>query len=287
VDATFAAIYGLALLGAGLALLVREIRSDYRDRPVNPLPAWNESIWVFLLFLSLLMVLSFLLGRFAALTTEDWENNPLLQPWRTPLVGLGMQGGMLLSVLLIFNPRFQSFFFFEARPKQFTFIPERLKPLLALREGFFGMLIALPLVGLCKVGWEQVLEFFYEYGYDVSLAPQELISLFRSDQPGVTAAMIFLAVVMAPIVEELVFRGVIYRYLKGRVNTLAALAVSGVLFSLINANWAAFLPLFLFGILLCRAYEKTQNILTPIIMHACFNANTILVIFLFPDAATM
>lgn len=276
-------VYSLALLFAGFVLLAREMYADGYEKPRNPLPSWNESLGIFLLFLALVVVLSILSANLVAIATEDWDNNALLEPWRTPLVGLASQSGMLLAVLVIFLPKCRQFFMFEGGERHFVFNPERTQPALQkITLGLCLMLAAIPMIGACKVLWDEVLKFLQDLGYQVSLEPQALLDLFRFDQPGVLALMVFLAVVVAPVVEEFVFRGVIYRYLKGVSSPRMALIISSILFSLIHSNLAAALPLFLLGMLLCRAYEKSQNILVPISMHAFFNANTIVMMFLIP-----
>ena len=51
--------------------------------------------------------------------------------------------------------------------------------------------------------------------------------------------------------------------------------VKPLLFAMMHFNALSFLPLFLLGMLLCRSYERTGNILVPIGFHALFNANNI------------
>lgn len=283
VETTLISAYGLLLILSGLILLGLEIKADFRDKPGNPLPAWNENIWAFLLFFGLLLLLPMALGQLALAATDGWANHSVLEHWRTPIYGLAAQLGMLLAVLLMFHTKCRQYFLFEQGERTFAFSPSRTTPWpKLLLAGLCLMLAALPLVGAINVGWEAALTVIQDWGYDVSLEPQELLNLFSMERPGVTAMMIFLAIIVAPVVEEFVFRGVIYRYLKGRSSARIALIVSSVLFSLIHANLAVFLPLFLLGMLLCRAYEKTQNILVPIAMHACFNTTTIIGIFLIP-----
>jgi membrane protease YdiL (CAAX protease family) len=89
-----------------------------------------------------------------------------------------------------------------------------------------------------------------------------------------------MAVALAPIVEELIFRGCLYRFLKSQTTILPAQIISGILFSLIHANIFSFLPLVLVGVLLARVYEKTGSILVSIWFHAFFNGYTLLMLFL-------
>lgn len=87
----------------------------------------------------------------------------------------------------------------------------------------------------------------------------------------------FSIVVLAPISEELVFRGLIYRTLKGlgafrgALNAIFAASVSALLFSAIHANAFVLLPLFIMGMILTASYEKSGNIMVPMLVHSLFN----------------
>ena len=94
------------------------------------------------------------------------------------------------------------------------------------------------------------------------------------------AVLVLIAVVLAPIIEELIFRGCLYRFLKSQTAILPAQIISGILFSLMHANIFSFLPLALIGVLLARVYEKTGSILVSIWFHAFFNGHTLLMLFL-------
>ena len=48
--------------------------------------------------------------------------------------------------------------------------------------------------------------------------------------------------------------------------------MSGAFFAMIHADAFVFLPLALMGVLLCMSYEKSGSIISPILVHALFNA---------------
>lgn len=87
--------------------------------------------------------------------------------------------------------------------------------------------------------------------------------------------IIVMAVSIAPLVEEFVFRfffyGVVRRYL-GRV---AGLVANSVLFAVVHAHLPSAMPLFMLGACLTLAYEWSGSILVPMTMHALFNAITL------------
>lgn len=81
-----------------------------------------------------------------------------------------------------------------------------------------------------------------------------------------------LVVVVAPITEELLFRGVILRGLLGRMRPATAIGVSALLFALVHANpWQFFGPLAI-GLLLGWCYVRTGSLLPCILGHAVNNA---------------
>jgi membrane protease YdiL (CAAX protease family) len=57
-----------------------------------------------------------------------------------------------------------------------------------------------------------------------------------------------------------------------------ALLLPSVLFAGLHANLASFVPLALLGVVFSLAYERTGRIAVPIIAHALFNLNTIVLI---------
>jgi membrane protease YdiL (CAAX protease family) len=94
--------------------------------------------------------------------------------------------------------------------------------------------------------------------------------------------MLVLAVVLAPIAEELIFRAGMFRVLKGRIGRWPAIAISSALFAALHLSWAGFAGLFCLGVVFCLSYERTRNIAVPIVAHGLFNLNSIIVILAIP-----
>lgn len=90
------------------------------------------------------------------------------------------------------------------------------------------------------------------------------------------------AIVMAPIGEEVCFRGFVYNILRGRAGVWAAAIATGLLFGSVHASVVQFLPLTVFGIAQCLLYEKSKTLLLPMAVHAVFNSLNVLVILLMP-----
>lgn len=118
---------------------------------------------------------------------------------------------------------------------------------------------------------------------DLPLDQQDIVGIFaRTGSPLSLAGMLVLAVVVAPIAEELIFRAGMFRVLKGRIGRWPAIAISSALFAALHLSWAGFAGLFCLGVAFCLSYERTRNIAVPMIAHGLFNLNSIVVILAMP-----
>jgi len=80
-----------------------------------------------------------------------------------------------------------------------------------------------------------------------------------------------LFVIIGPLVEEFIFRGLLYPVLKQLGFPVAAWLTSTLVFGVIHANLQALLPLTVLAVLLTVLYERTDNLLAPFVAHAVFN----------------
>lgn len=128
--------------------------------------------------------------------------------------------------------------------------------------------------------WRAVLEVF-NFEYDFQL-PVLLVQ--EGGSPWEIALMSVLVVVGAPIGEELVYRGALYRYLHRRLSPSYSIALASALFALMHFNLYSFVPLFVLSVGLCLVYRITGNLVSSIVMHGCFNAmNLILMLTVGPS----
>lgn len=82
----------------------------------------------------------------------------------------------------------------------------------------------------------------------------------------------FFAVVLAPVAEEFIFRGLLFPFLKQRGFRKTAWVGVSLFFAFVHNDAAIFIPLFVLALALTWLYEKTDNLLAPIFAHALFNA---------------
>ncbi|MDO4490813.1 MAG: CPBP family intramembrane metalloprotease [Lachnospiraceae bacterium] len=83
--------------------------------------------------------------------------------------------------------------------------------------------------------------------------------------------LIITTVIAAPIAEELVFRCMIYRRARHYYGIWPAAVISAVLFGIYHANMIQFIYALGFSAVLIFLYEKSGNILAPILAHAGSN----------------
>jgi membrane protease YdiL (CAAX protease family) len=99
----------------------------------------------------------------------------------------------------------------------------------------------------------------------------DVTSWFPSDPLGITF-LILLSVVVAPVVEEMVYRGMLFPSLRPRVGPGAALLISGLAFGIAHVSLVWLLvPTSVLGMMLARAFERTRSLHVAILAHALFN----------------
>jgi membrane protease YdiL (CAAX protease family) len=87
------------------------------------------------------------------------------------------------------------------------------------------------------------------------------------------------AVLAAPLAEEAVFRGVILPAVLRNCRWGYALLLVNVLFALLHLHPTSFLPLLTVGICLSLGMLDTGSLLTPVVMHAIFNGEMMLLFY--------
>ena len=118
-----------------------------------------------------------------------------------------------------------------------------------------------------------------------SINQMDIINM-SNNYPIITFVM---AVLLAPIIEEIVFRGVIFRSLRN-INYPIAIIISSLLFGLLHVVQSLFtgnyidlvygLVYAMLGYYLGLNYERSGNIIVPIGMHVTINLISMLFVFL-------
>jgi membrane protease YdiL (CAAX protease family) len=110
---------------------------------------------------------------------------------------------------------------------------------------------------------------------------QELVRILQTAEFhwGEQAFMGVVAVFLAPLAEEMLFRGILYPTLKQSGFPRAAWWVTSLLFAGAHFNKLSFLPLAIFSVVLIYLYEKTGSLWASITAHGVFNlANFVILV---------
>ncbi|MGC9318748.1 MAG: CPBP family intramembrane glutamic endopeptidase, partial [Armatimonadota bacterium] len=107
---------------------------------------------------------------------------------------------------------------------------------------------------------------------------EEVIGAARS--PAEIAIFFVLVCIMAPVFEELIFRGYVYGGLRRVLSSRHAIIIGGALFAAVHLNAEAFAVIGLIGVLLCYLYERTRSLLPGMIAHGVHNGMVLAVVLL-------
>lgn len=264
-----AILYGSLLFLGGVICLIhfafflKAPRSIDTTRP--GLPPWRLKLPEFLLGLFAIVLVALVVVNIVAFLTAEMIEHEVTQ-----VVFLGSALHLTALVGL--------FAFSRIYPEKFqaSFNSRSMSWGRALGLALYAYLITVPVLYPLSAGWQYLLNHL---GHEPEA--QEVVRLFaQADTPALLLPMIVLTAVVAPLSEELLFRGCLYRFLKAKISLWFALVLSGLLFAMLHHNLLSLFPLFILGIILAYVYERTGSLKVPILMHGIFNGNTIIVIVL-------
>jgi uncharacterized protein len=136
-------------------------------------------------------------------------------------------------------------------------------------DGFAWRLVALALILLLALQfiYQGLLGLFHEQNH-----VQAGFEHFRVASPTAVVSVLLTGAVIAPIVEELFFRGLIFNALAARMPMLLAALISGIIFGIGHGDLVLFPVLALFGMMQAIIYRVSGNLIVPMIVHAANNA---------------
>jgi uncharacterized protein len=118
--------------------------------------------------------------------------------------------------------------------------------------------------------------------------PKELPidSFFRT--PAEAWALSILSVTLAPLMEELFFRGFLYPVLARRLGLPVAVFVTALAFALLHGaqlmfSWGPVLVIFLVGIVLTIVRAKTNSVAAGVLIHMAYNGTITVAMFAATD----
>jgi len=119
---------------------------------------------------------------------------------------------------------------------------------------------------------------FQELGLKIEVQPVfELLSMLENIP--LKIGLILVAVIGAPFIEELLFRGIFYPFLKAKFGYTPALLITSALFSAFHLHPSGALPLFGLGVAFTLVYEWRGNLFASMVAHSLFNGFTLLLLW--------
>lgn len=135
-----------------------------------------------------------------------------------------------------------------------------------------------PSVGLVVAGvW---IGFSVDIVYSISTAvlklrvPNTNAEMLRAGtkSPFGLIAVFLLVAVIAPVAEEILFRGVVFSGLRDSWGEGWAIAASSVLFGVMHLEPVLMIPTAILGVLLAKVFSMTRSLWVPIALHSAYNA---------------
>ena len=218
---------------------IESIRHPDQERPAT----FVDALLIILVFLGSQVVLGLVLGLVAFFTTRG----------TTAIEYALLEAASVVAALWVVSRRL--------RVKMTSLLPDKAGPCsfwLAAATGALGA--SLPMLSIER--WLTIL----------LPVPGFLKSVFSSIiTPDDLAGSMILAMVVAPIGEEILFRGVMLRGFRSVYGPTKGVLYSALLFGLVHLNPYQFVAGFLLGLFLGFLYVRTDSLVLPVIAHAVYN----------------
>ncbi|NLB53137.1 MAG: CPBP family intramembrane metalloprotease [Syntrophomonadaceae bacterium] len=105
-----------------------------------------------------------------------------------------------------------------------------------------------------------------------NLEPQPYEEILRElTQKTSVVWLVIIGVVLAPLSEEMFYRGIIYPVFRRHLGPTWGIVISGIIFGLAHFDLWRAIPLAIGGMGLCYIYEKTRSILVTTVAHGVWN----------------
>lgn len=140
---------------------------------------------------------------------------------------------------------------------------------------FFVLINVISIIGLSRLGYPP--------------EPQLTIQLIL-DPTAPTwfhASLIGLAILAAPAVEEVIFRGILLPGLLQHLPAIPAIVGASLIFATLHLHLPSLLPMTVLGLGFCVAYIASGSLIAPIVMHAVFNLVNIIALHLVPTGVEL
>ena len=222
------------------------------EKPWRP----DRVVWFLAGFFSAMLLASIVVMGYSGISSDSVKNQLIVF-----LVGIFTFHGVTLVLINIFLQQHQITW-----SEAFGFREPRLG-----RTLFLGLLVSI-LVLPVALSLTELSSRLLKY-VGMMAEPQQAVQMMREANSRLQLIIHGVAAIaFAPVVEELVFRGILYPAVKRNGHPKFALWGVSIFFALTHSNLTVLLPLTVLAIILTFLYETTRNLLAPILAHSLFNA---------------
>lgn len=153
-----------------------------------------------------------------------------------------------------------------------------------LRDALLGIVtffIAFPVV----VFADQLSEMFNFLIFQTEAIDQVAVKYLKlsMDFPVLFALALVCVIILAPVIEEFLFRGVFQSFFRPYLGPKASILLSAFIFAFFHfapsqgvSNFPIMLTLFTFALYLGYIYERQRSLIAPILLHMTFNAVSVI-----------
>lgn len=159
-------------------------------------------------------------------------------------------------------------------------------------KALYSWLLAFPLV----LSVSQIVEAILLKVFKITQLPDQMAVRFLKstfDVPLHFFLAIGAIIVLAPLVEETLFRGFLQTYIRRHLGSKQAILITSFCFALFHysagqglGNISIIVSLFVLALFLGFLYEKQGTIVAPMLLHASFNAVSVINLYLFGGFTT-
>lgn len=229
----------------------------YFQAPWNLKDVFNITITIIVAFILIVSFLNFI--NFEELTNND--------KYKSYFISLGILLQGIIAILIIY-------FFSKKKYKQISFKDFGFKKIrffkciLAILSAYFIYLGITAIIG--------IISFYLDIqipGYEVQ---ENILPFFGESNLDLIMAGVAI-ILIAPITEEILFRGFFLRALSNKWGVFYGSIISALIFSLLHYPWQSFIPIFILGLIINSLVIRYKTIWPAIGFHM-FN-NSLVFIF--------
>lgn len=195
--------------------------------------------------------------------------------WMYPRMDVLPVGVVILISIAVFQGLFSLILFVHLQAVGLNILEVLgLESPLHIRDAIWGLMaycMALPLVVLSSLFTKALFS-----SLNIELTLQPMIQELSESSGWLNWLSLFLLIgFIGPLLEEFIFRGVLFPWLVQKTGVLPGLFLQAAIFALIHQHAASLLALFSLAILLGLSYIYTRRLMTCVWAHAFFNSMTL------------